>query len=140
VHDKAMQITRNHHATFMVKVMPLLTLCYFIQSYFILKYAPLEMSRDVVAMVGLGLLSVFIYYYLYDRFHEVVLHSSHLVIRIAPLNIQHEYLYREIMDVEIQREKKEFGHVIIHLRNGDKHKLAHVDDASRVRKFLLERC
>lgn len=132
-----MQVTRNHHSSFMLKVMPLLTVCYFIESYFFLKFGPVQTSKDIIAFVGIGLSGTFIYYYLYDLLHQVVLHTSHLEIRIGLVNIHHEYLYREITDVEITNIQKQFAHVIIHLKNGEKHKLAHVDNPNEIRNFLM---
>ena len=139
MHHLLMKITRENHANFMIKVMPLLTIAYFIQAYFYLKYAPQPLAQDVVGCLGLALIGIFVYYSVYNRFHEVVLHSTYFEIRFAPLSIHQETLYREIVDVEIEDGKKSYHHVKIHLRSGEVLKLAHVDDAHTVRKYLLER-
>lgn len=123
----------------MTKVMPLLTLAYFIQAYFYLNYAPYGLAQEVVGLLGLSLVGMFVYYFIYDRYHEVVLHPNYVEIKFAPLQIQKECLYREILNVEIESSKKSFHHVKIHLKSGEVLKLAHVDHADSVRKYLLER-
>jgi len=82
---------------------------------------------------------LFIYYFVFDRYHKVLFHPTYLEIRFDPLQIHHECLYREIMDVKIKDGKKSYHHVMIHLKSGDTLKLAYVDDAHSIRKYLLER-
>lgn len=135
----AMKITRENHSKFMSKALPLLTFIYFIQSYFYLKYGPEGLSQEVVGCLGLGLAGIFAYYLIYDKYHEIIFHSTYLEIRFSPLQIHHECFYREIVDVEIKDGKKNYDHVLIHLRNGEILKLAHVDNPHTVRKYLLER-
>lgn len=134
-----MKITREYHAKFMTKAMPILTLAYFIQSYFYLEYGPQGLAQEVVTCLGLGLAGIFVYYLVYDKYHEVVFHPTYLEIRFAPLQLHQECMYREIVDVEIKDGRKNYDHVLIHLRNGEVLKLAHVDHPHTVRKFLLER-
>lgn len=135
----SMKITRDNHAKFMTKAMPLLTVAYFIQAYFYLKYGPENLAQDVVGCLGLGLVGIFVYYLVYDKYHEVILHPTYFEIKFAPLQIHHECLYREIVDVEIRDGRKNYDHVMIHLRNGEVLKLAHVDNPHAIRKYLLER-
>lgn len=134
-----MKITRENHASFMFKAIPLITLAYFLQSFLYLKYAPLGPAQEVVSCLGLGLVGIFIYYFIHDRFHNVVLYPTHLEIIFKPLQINHECFYREIANIEVIEAKRSFHHVIIHLKNGEILKLAHVDNAYNVRKYLLER-
>ncbi len=135
-----MKITRENHASFMTKVMPLLTLAYFIQAYLYLNFVTEEvLAREVVGLLGISLVGMFVYYFVYDRYHQVVLHPTYFEIKFAPLKIQKECLYREILDVEIEDGKKSFHHVKIHLKSGEVLKLSHVDHAHTVRKYLLER-
>jgi hypothetical protein len=134
-----MKVTRENHSSFMTKIMPLLTLAYFIQAYFYLKYAPDGLAQEVVGFLGLGLVGTFVYYFLYDHYHQVVLHPTYVEISFSPLQMQKECFYREILDVEIEDGKKSFHHVKIHLKSGEVLKLAHVDDAHNIRKYLLER-
>jgi len=134
-----MKITRENHANFMTKVMPLLTLAYFVQAYFYLNYVPLHIAQEVVGCLGICLVGVFLYYFIYDRFHEVVLHQTYFEVKFTPLQIHQECLYREIVDVEISSGKRKFQNLKIHLKSGEVMKIAHVDDAQSVRKYLLER-
>ena len=134
-----MNITREHYSNFMAKVIPLLTLAYFLQAFLYLRYAPTGLAQEVVGCLGLALVGLFIYYFVFDRYHKVVFHPTYLEIRFDPLQIHHECCYREIMDVKIKDEKKNYHHVMIHLKNGEVLKLPHVDDAHSVRKYLLER-
>lgn len=134
-----MKVTRENHSSFMTKVMPALTLAYFIQAYFYLNYGPDGLAQEVVGCMGLSLVGIFIYYFVYDHYHQVVLHPTYVEISFAPLQLQKECFYREILDVEIEEGKKSFHHVKIHLKNGEVLKLAHVDNAHSIRKYLLER-
>lgn len=134
-----MKITRENHASFMTKAMPLLTLAYFVQAYFYLKYAPDGLAQEVVGFVGVSLVGVFLFYFVHDHYHQIILHPHHMEISFAPLKMQKEYSYRDIADVEIEEAKRKYHHVKIHLRNGEVMKLSHVDDAHTVRKYLLER-
>lgn len=134
-----MKVTREQHANFMTKVMPLLTLAYFLQAYLYLKFGPQGLAEEVVGFLGFGLVATFVYYFVYDHYHQVVLHPTHVEISFAPLQFQKECFYREICDVEIEDGKKSFHHVKIHLKSGEVLKLAHVDDAHNIRKYLLER-
>jgi len=134
-----MQVTRNSHARFMAKAIPLLALAYVIQSLMYLKFAPSQLATDVVACLGLALTGLFSYYLIYDQFHQVELHQNYLKIHFKPLRLQHEFLYRDITDVQIRESKASYHHVFIHLRCGTVHKLAHVDKAQDLRTFLLNR-
>lgn len=134
-----MKITRENHANFMTKVMPLLTVAYFGQAYLYLRFGPEQLAQDVVGCLGLALVGMFVYYFVYDKYHEVVLHPTYFEIKFTPLQIHQETLYRDIINVEIEDGKKKFHHVSIHLRSGEVLKIARVDDAHTVRKYLLER-
>ena len=134
-----MKVTRENYANFMFKAIPLLTLAYFIQAYVYLEYGPPGIAQEVVGVLGISLVGLFVYYFLHDHYYKIVFHSTYLEICINPLQIRHECFYREIMDVEIKDEKKSYHHVMIHMKNGDVLKLAHVDDAHNIRKYLLER-
>ncbi|MBA2403485.1 MAG: hypothetical protein H0V66_01830 [Bdellovibrionales bacterium] len=134
-----MKVTRENYAKFVSKAIPLLTLAYFLQAYFYLEYAPEAVAKEVVGCLGLSLVGLFIYYFVYDRYHTVVFHPTYMEIRFDPLQIHQECLYREIMDVQIKDGKKSYHHVMIHLKSGDVLKLAYVDNAHTIRKYLLER-
>lgn len=135
----AMKVTRDNYANFMFKAIPLLALAYFLQAYIYLEYGPPGLAQEVVGTLGISLAGLFIYYFVYDRCYKVVFHSTYLEICFNPLPIHHECLYREIMDVEIKEENKSYHNILIHLRNGEVLKLAHVDNAHKIRKYLLER-
>lgn len=133
------KVTRENYANFMSKAIPLLTLAYFVQAYFYLEYAPIVLAKEVVGCLGVGLATIFIYYFVFDRYHQVVFHPTYMEIRFDPFKIHHECFYREIMDVEVKDAKSSYHHVLIHLKSGDILKLAYVDDAHSIRKYLLER-
>ena len=134
-----MKITRENHADFMFKTIPLITLAYFFQAFLYFRYAPAELAQEVVSCMGLGLVGVFVYYLIHDRYHKMILHPTYLEILFKPLQINHQLFYQEIIDIEVIEAKRSFHHVIIHLKSGGALKLAHVDDAYNIRKYLLER-
>lgn len=134
-----MDITRQNYANFMFKAMPLLTLAYFFQAYIYFKFAPPEIAKEVVVFLGLALIGIFIFYFIYDRFHKVILNPTSLEIRFDPLQFHYECSYREIVDVQIKSGKNNYHHVMIHLESGKVIRLANVDDAHRIKQYLLER-
>lgn len=134
-----MKVTHENYAKFMFKAIPLLTLAYFIQSYIYLNYGPPRLAQEVVVFLGISLIGIFLYFYLYDHYYKIIFHATYLEIAIRPLKIHRECSYREIMDVEIVEENKSYHNILIYLKNGEKVKLSHVDDAYNIRKFLLDR-
>jgi hypothetical protein len=134
-----MKITRENHASFMFKAIPLISLAYFFQAFLYFRYVPSELAQEVVSCMGLGLVGVFIYYLIHDRYHKIIVHPTYLEILFNPLQISHQIFYREIIHIEVIDAKRSFHHVIIHLKSGAVLKLAHVDDAYNIRKYLLER-
>jgi hypothetical protein len=134
-----MKITRKNYENFMFKAIPLLTLAYFIQAYVYLKYGPAGLAEEVVGILGISLVGLFVYHFLHDHYYKINFHPTYLEVCINPLQIRHECLYREIMDVEIKEKNKSYHDVMIHMKNGEVLKLAHVDDAHNIRKYLLER-
>lgn len=134
-----MKITRKQHEKFLYRAIPLLTLAYFLQAYFYLKFFPTPFTREVVASLGLSLIGLFLYYAFYHRYHRVLFHPNSFEVRIDPFQFQEEFSYREIVNVEV-KGKQSYQHVMIYLENGQKVKLANVDEAEQIRKFLLQRC
>lgn len=133
-----MKVTRHEHSKFLNRAIPLLTVAYFVQSYFYLKYFPTQSTKEVVAALGLSLIGLFLYYVFYNRYHQVILNSNSFEVRIDPLQYHQEFSYREIVDVEISG-KKAYQHVVIHLESGETIKLSNVDEAHQIRKYLLQR-
>jgi hypothetical protein len=134
-----MKITREKYAQFVAKLIPILVLSYLLQAYLYLRYAPSDISHDVVLLLGLALVGMFIYHGVFEHYHKITLHSNYLEVQFAPLKSLSSYFYRDIVDVEVERKLKAYQHVLIHLEDGSKLKLAYVDDAEKIRKFLLER-
>lgn len=134
-----MKITREKYAQFVNKLIPVLVLCYLLQAYLYLRYAPSDISFDVVLLLGLALAGMFIYHGVFEHYHKITLHSNYLEVQFAPLKMQNSYSYREIVDVAVESRLKAYKHVLIHLEDGSKLKLAYVDDAEKIRKYLLDR-
>lgn len=134
-----MKITRERYAQFVTKLIPFLVLSYLLQAYFYLKYAPSDISYDVVLLLGFALVGMFIYHGVFEHFHKITLHPNYLEVQFAPLRLFNSYSYREIVQVEVESKLKAYQHVLIHLEDGSKLKLAYVDDAEKIRNFLLER-
>lgn len=134
-----MKITREKYAQFVSKLIPVLVLCYLVQAYLYLRYAPSDISYDVVLLLGLALVGMFIYHGVFEHYHKITLHSNYLEVQFSPLRLATSYSYREIVDVAVQSRLKAYQHVLIHLEDGSKLKLAYVDDADKIRKYILAR-
>ena len=134
-----MKVTRENHAEFMFKAIPLLCLAFFIQAYLYLAYAPTELAKGVVAFIGVGLVGVFLFYSFYDHYHRVEFHEEHFKISITPLRIQSEYFYRDICYVDIIDQYASIHHLMIHFKSGKTIKLSHVDNADVLRSYIFKK-
>jgi len=134
-----MKVTREKYSQFINKLIPALVISYFIQAFLYLKYAPVAISQDVVVLLGLALAGVFTYHALFERYHTVTLHANYLEVQFAPLQVFQCHSYREITSVVVENRIRAYQHVMISLEDGSKLKLAYVDDAEKIRSFLLER-
>lgn len=134
-----MKITREKYGQFVMRLIPFLVISYFFQAYLYLRFAPSSISYDVVSLLGFALVGLLIYHGVFEHYHKIILHSNYLEIQFTPLKLLKSYSYREIVDVVVENKLKFYQHVLIHLEDGSKLKLAYVDDAEKIKNFLLER-
>lgn len=134
-----MEITRDNHLSYMTKLVPQLAVAYFIQSYFYLNYGPEILAKEVVGFMGAGLIMMVVGFYLHDKFHKVRLHDNRLEISLAPLRVKQEVFYRDIVNIEIKDNNKNFSDVIIESKDGRTFKLHRIDNPRAVHKRIYGR-
>lgn len=134
-----MKITREKHATYILKAAAILALAYFIQSYLYLNFGPQELAREIVASLGFSLVCLIGAFLFHDKFHEIKLHANHLEIKFSPLKLHRELFYRNIQNIHVKKSRRDFADVVIELRDGSTISLHHVDDPHEVQKTISDR-
>jgi hypothetical protein len=133
-----MNITREQHVSYLAKISPLIGITYLIQAQLYLHYLPSELTREIVASIGLCLIFLILGFLAHDRFHKISLHTNHREIKFAPLKLHRELLYRNIQSVKVKKEGKAFSDVIIELKDGEIIKLHHIDNPTEVQRILCD--
>ena len=134
-----MQITRNHHIRHMAKITPFLIILYIAQVIIYQRFAPESMRGDINLYLGLGLSLIILCYHFYDLHHKIILHQNYIEISFEILGIKEEILYQNINQVEVKKNKRNFGQLVLHLRDGREYPLYHVDTPEKVVDYLKQK-
>ena len=134
-----MKVTREKHFDYMFKLAPQLAAAYFVQAYFYLNYGPEQLAKEIVVTLGVGLILLVLGFYLHDQLHNINLHEDYLEVSFSPLKIKREVKYRDIINIEINKNKKDFSDITIEARDGRVIKLLRVDNAELIQKRIYGR-
>jgi hypothetical protein len=130
-----MQITRHQHLRYMARLTPLLIALYALQVILYQKFAPPHLSGDVNIFLGIGLAFIIVCFQFYDHHHQIIFRNNYVELRFDILKMKEEILYQNIVHLEL-KQKKRFGHIVLHLKDGRVFKLHHVDIPEQVHEFL----
>lgn len=134
-----MDITREKHLSYMVKLAPYLMVAILIQSYLYSRFFPKLMAQDISLFLSVGVAMIMLGFYAYDHFHRVELRDNYLAISIKPLRYQEEILYRNIVAYEIMPTRHGFSNVKLILKDGYAVKIHYVDDAERFIQLIKKK-
>lgn len=134
-----MQITREKHVNYMVKLAPYLMVAIVIQSYLYSRFFPGPVAQDIGIFLATGVAMILAGFYAYDHFHQVQLKENYLEISIRPLKYQEEILYRNIESYEIMPTRNGFSNVKLILRDGHAVKIYYLDDAENFIQWIKQK-
>lgn len=124
-----MQITREKHLQYMVKLIPYLIAAIVVQSYVYFHMFPQHLAQDITVFLGVGVALILLGFGAHDHFHQVKMKENYLEISVKPLKYQEEILYRNITAYEIIPTKHGFASVRLILKDGNAVKIYYLDDA-----------
>lgn len=131
-----MQITRHNHLRHMAKTTPFLILLYIAQVIIYQHFAPETMRGDINLYLGVGLSLIILCYHFYDLHHRIIFHPNYIEISFNILGMKEEILYQNINNVEVKKNKSNFGQLVLHLRDGREYPLYHVDTPELIVDYL----
>lgn len=134
-----MEITREKHLDYMVRLMPILLLAYLAQILLYLKFAPRQLAIDISVFLAVGLVLIALAFALYDHFHTVLLHRNHLEIKFPIFKYHEEILYQNIQSIEIKATRHAYYNVKLYLRDGQELRLYYLDDVQELKRCIKNR-
>lgn len=126
-----MQITREKHLQYMVRLVPYLIAAIALQGYLYFHFFPQSLAHDITIFLSIGVALILGSFCAHDHFHQVTIRENYLEIAVRPLKYQEEILYRNITAYEIVPTKHGFSSVKLFLKDGNAVKIYYVDDAER---------
>lgn len=124
-----MEITREKHQQYMVKLTPVLIAAIVIQSIIYYHFFPHDLAHDITIFLATGLTLILLFFTAHNHFHQVNLKENYLEIKISPLKYQEEILYRNITSYEIIPSRNGSSNVRLHVRDGRNFMIFYMDDA-----------
>ena len=126
-------LTREQHLDHMVKVVPLLVLCYGLQCYAILNMKNAGMAGTFLAISGVCLALMIGAFICYDLKHQVTFFEDHL--RIQFFSLVKVIPYSAVDSVEVSEPSGTFSKIIINHHSG-RTRFYFVDDAAAIKKWI----
>lgn len=134
--EKVIYLSREKHLDHMVRVVPFIVLCYFIQSYVVFQISPGEFTSTSLTILG-GLLAFMVSgFVVYDIKHQVEFSESQLTISF--LGKRKTILFSEIVQLEIAEPGQSFSHLIVKTAD-TKHTFYFIDNAEKIKCWIEER-
>lgn len=134
--EKVIYLSRENHLDHMVRVVPFIVLCYFIQSYVVFQISPGEFTSTSLTILG-GLLAAMVSaFVIYDLKHQVEFTESQL--NISFLGRKKSILFSEIVALEIAEPGQSFSHLIVKTSDS-KHTFYFIDNAEKIKCWIEER-
>ena len=126
-----MQISREKHLQYMVKLVPYLVGAIAVQSYLYFQFFPRDLAQDITIFLTIGVALILAFFMAHNHFHQVEFKENFLEIRIKPLKYQEEILYRNIISYEITPTRHGFATVKLVTKDGKAIQIFYMDDAER---------
>lgn len=134
--EKVIYLSREKHLDHMVRVVPFIVLCYFIQSYVVFQINPGKFTSSSLMVLG-GLLALMITgFVVYDLKHKVEFLENELTISF--LGIKNTVQFSEIVSLEIAEPGQSFSHLIVKTQN-KKFTFYFIDNAEKIKCWIEER-
>jgi hypothetical protein len=112
------RLTREKHLNHLVRVVPLLSLAYGIQSYLMMKWSQGGPTGALVLLLGVCLAISVLGMAFYDQRHQVLFDEAGFRVRPV-LGLRWRRFTREdVSQVEIEGGEDEFQNVTVHLKRG----------------------
>ncbi len=131
-----MQITRHEHFRSMARIVPGLVFLYVLQVVTYAHFLPHLSAGDIALFLGGGLSLLILAFYLYAHYHRIILHPNYIEIKLPPLGLEEEILYRKISHLEIKRKGRYHAHIILYHSDGKTTPLYNVDSPDLVAEFI----
>ena len=133
--ERVIYLSREKHLDHMVRVVPFIVLCYFIQSYVVFRINPGEFTSSSLMVLG-GLLAIMIAGFVtYDLKHKVEFSENDLTITF--LGFHQNILFSEITSLEIIEPGQSFSHLIVRVHN-KKYTFYFIDNAEKIKCWIEE--
>lgn len=134
--EKVIYLSREKHLDHMVRVVPFIVLCYFIQSYVVFQINPGEFTSSSLMVLG-GLLAIMISgFVIYDLKHKVEFTESELTITF--MATKHTVQFSDIVNLEIADPGQSFSHLIVKTHD-KKFTFYFIDNAEKIKCWIEER-
>jgi hypothetical protein len=132
-------LTREKHLDHLVRVVPLLSLAYGIQSYLMMSYAKGGSTGTLVMFLGLSLAFSVLALVTYDYRHKVTWNGTEFHVK-APWSLEFKTIGREqVVGIEIIGAPEEFQTVIIKLKNKQRFIFYFVDNGHEFKASMEEK-
>lgn len=127
------KLTREKHLDHMVRVVPFIVFGFAIHCYILGQISP-ALGTGSIIFLGCCLAIMIGAFITYDVKHQVTFYEDHL--EMSFLGMYKEIPYSKINRVDISETNQTFASLIIWTQ-GSSHRFFFVDDADKVREFLL---
>ncbi len=129
----SIKITREKHLDHLVRVVPVLVICYAVQCFFILNMGPNIITTLGLSVVG-GILAAMIMGFIgYDLKHQVDLNQTEL--KIDFFFFSQIISYDDILALEIRNPGQSFSTLVLKTSKGET-VFYFIDDAEMVKKYI----
>ena len=134
--EKIIHLSREKHLDHMVRVVPFIVLCYFVQSYVVFRINPGEFTSNSLMILGGLLASMITGFIVYDLKHQVVFSETELTIRF--LGMKHKVIYSDIITLDIAEPGQSFSHLVLKTHD-KKYTFYFIDNAEKIKCWIEER-
>lgn len=134
--EKVIYLSREKHLDHMVRVVPFIVLCYFIQSYVVFQISPGEFTSTSLTTLGALLAIMVSGFVIYDLKHQVEFSESQLTISF--LGKKKTVIFSDIVQLEIVEPGQSFSHLIVRTSES-KYTFYFIDNAEKIKCWIEER-
>ncbi|HXH30293.1 MAG TPA: hypothetical protein VNJ01_05750 [Bacteriovoracaceae bacterium] len=134
--ENCLHLTREQHLDHMVRVVPLLVLCYGLQCYAILNMKNPGEAGTILSVSGVCLVLMIGAFICYDLKHQVVFYEDHL--RVQFFGRVETIWYQDIQKIDVLEPSGSFSKITIQHRTG-KASFYFVDSAAAIKDWVQSR-
>ncbi len=134
--EPCLNLTRERHLDHMVRVIPLIVMCYAFQCWAILGVKNNPLGTTFMSISGCCLAFMIFSFIFYDLKHQVVLHQDHL--RIKFLFVSRVVYFSDISEIRVSDPEGSFSNLTIS-HNGRKSRFFFADQAPVLKEWIEAR-